>query len=325
MFSALHKLSVVLVLFAAVAFAQPLAAADLIVPRKGEVSAHGVNVPVRLDGLAHDHSKLALPTADKFVTIDNVPFDLVSRPDADNLFLKSAEWPDWQKDPSTYYAAYDKGPEFAGDPRRPLFKIPVGDYSQVLLLAACEDDPAFSNIVSFRIGAFDGPRRTTLHDFSTTVPRFSDTKKAANVNRVIPLGDQAAGKNLYVVRVPLGLAFAQDFSEEWAFDVEVTKELRLAVRRPDPCRYQIRPLGLPSGVHIYGMTFQRAAVQMRVTSTESGHIFNQPQKPSFKVELTQATRKMNGYVEAIATDHYGTVTTLRTDEQPLGERGGSVH
>lgn len=306
---------------AALIASTPSHAADVILPRKGEVSAAGVNVPVSLDALASDHSKVELPTTEKRVTIDNVPFDLVSRPDADNLFLKSAEWPDWQKDPSTYYAAYDKGPEQPGDPRRPMFKIPVGDYSQVLLLAGCEDDPAYSNVVSFRIGAFDGPRRTTLHDFSTTVPRYSETKKPAHASRVIPVGN----KNLFVVRVPIGLAFAQDFHDEWAFDVEVTKELRLAVRRPDPCRYQIRPLGLPSGVHIYGMTFQRAPVQMRVTSAESGHVFNQPQKPTFKVELTQSARRINGYVEAIATDHYGQVTIIKTDEQPLGERGGSVH
>jgi hypothetical protein len=61
-------------------------------------------------------------------------------------------------------------------------------------------------------------------------------------------------------------AISQDFQDEWALDVEVTKKLRLQIRRPDPCRYQIRPLGLRSGVHIFGITFQRSPVQMVVTT-----------------------------------------------------------
>lgn len=296
------------------------AAADLVVPRKGTLSSVGDYVTVALDAYAANRTGLELPIVDKQVQIGGVPFDLVVRPDADNLFLKSAEWPDWKTDPSSYYSAYDKGPETSGDPRRPLFKIPVADYSAAYLLAAAETDPALSSTVSFRIGAFDGPRRTTLHDFSAGVPRSNESKRGATVVQVIP---QKAG-NVFVVRVPLGSAFAQDFRDEWAFDVELTKELRLAVRRPDPCRYQIRPLGLPSGVHVYGMTFQRAPVQMEVTSDEAGHVFNEPDRPTFRVALRQASRKLNVVVEAAATDVYGNVTTVRSDEIALAVGGGAV-
>ncbi len=290
-----------------------LDAADVVTPRKGELSSAGVNVTVPLDALAHDLSGLELPIADKRIAIGNIPFDLVSRPDADNLFLKSAEWPDWKADPSSYYSAYDKGPETPGDPRRPLFKIPVGDYSAVYLLAACENDPSYSQTVSFRIGAMDGARRVTLHDFSAVVPRFNETKKrSTDIVQTIPVKQG----NLFVVRVPLGLAFAQDFDDEWAFDVEVTKELHLAVRRPDPCRYQIRPIGLPSGVHIYGMTLQRAPVQMKVTGSEPGHVFNRPDAPTFRVDLA-TSRKGNYVLETVSTDYYGQTTTTRSDELPL--------
>jgi len=289
--------------------------ADLITPRKGELSAHGMHVTVPLESPARDRTGIAWPIEQRHVVIGGVPFDLVSRPDVDNLFLKSAEWPDWKSDPSSYYSAYDKGPEQPGDPRRPLFKIPVGDYSAVYLLAACENDPSFSQTVSFRIGAMDGARRVTLHDFSATIPRFEETKKrSADIVQIIPVQQG----NLFVVRVPLGLAFAQDFSDEWAFDVEVTKELHLAVRRPDPCRYQIRPLGLPSGVHIYGMTFQRAQVQMQVTGSEQGNVFNQPQVPTFTVDI-QNSRRANYVIETVATDYYGQTTTHRSDEIPLSQ------
>jgi hypothetical protein len=292
-----------------------LTAADPIQPRKGEVPASGLYVPVSVDGYAGDNANAAF--AEKRVTVANVPFDLVTKSSADNFFLKSAEWPDWQKDPSSYYSAYDKGPETPGDPRRPMFKVPVADYSAVYLLAAADNDRALSNVVTFRIGAMDGPRRLTLHDFSATVPRF-DEKKPPGVATVLPT---AAG-NVFLVRVPLGEAFAQDFKDEWALDVEVTKELRLAIRRPDPCRFQIRPLGAPSGVHIFGMTFQRSPVQMEVTSDEAGHVFNEPQAPTFHVKLRHVAGRTGKFaIEAAATDFYGNVSKVSTEELEFPKNG----
>jgi len=293
----------------------PAFAADPLQPRKTEVSTAGAYVPVSVDGYA-SHSA-GTTFADKHVTVSNVPFDLVTKPGADNFFLKSAEWPDWEKDPSSYYAAYDKGPETPGDPRRPLFKIPVADYAAVYLLAAADNDRALSNVVSFRIGAMDGARRVVLHDFSATVPRF-DEAKGPNATVAIP---SPAG-NLFLVRVPLGLAFAQDFKEEWALDVEVTKELNLAIRAPDPCRFQIRPIGVPSGVHIFGMTFMRSPVQMTVSSDEAGHIFNEPQTPTFHVDLRHmGSRPGKLSIEATATDFYGESTKVTVDDLEFPKNG----
>jgi len=290
-------------------------AADSLQPRKGEVSASGIYVPVSVDGYASD-TKGAIFN-ETHVTVVGVPFDLVSKTGADNFFLKSAGWPDWQKDPSSYYSAYDKGPETAGDPQRPMFKVPVADYSAVYLLAACDNDRALSNVVSFRIGAMDGARRVTLHDFSATVPRF-DEVKAPGISTIIPM---KAG-NVFLVRVPLGKAIAQDFADEWALDVEVTKELRLAIRRPDPCRFQIRPIGVPSGVHIFGMTFMRSPLQMMVTSAESGHVFNEPQVPTFEVDLRQVTARAGKYsLEATATDYDGNKEIVNVAEFEMPKHG----
>jgi hypothetical protein len=277
-------------------------------PRKGEVPASGLYVPVNVDGYASDSAGAAFP--ERRVTVANIPFDLVTKNGADNFFLKSAEWPDWQKDPSSYYSAYDKGPEMPGGPRRPMFKVPVADYAAVYLLAAADNDRALSNVVSFRVGAMEGARRVTLHDFAATVPRF-DEAKAPGITTVIP----TPGGNVFLVRVPLGKAFAQDFKDEWAFDVEVTKELRLAVRAPDPCRFNVRPIGVPSGVHIFGMTFQRSAVQMKVTSDEVGHVFVTPQQPVFHVEM-RGVGRVNGklLIEAVAKDWNGRETTVKSDE-----------
>ncbi len=238
-----------------------------------------------------------------------MPFDLVGTPSADNLYLKSAQWPDWQEDPSSYYAAYDRGSEAPDDPRRPLLKVPVADYAAAYLLAAADDDLGLSSEVSLRIGVLDGPRRTTLHDFSAEVPRWRG-KRNAVTQAVFPV----SRGNLYLVRVPIGTAFAQDFTDEWGLDLEVTKQLRLAIRRPDPCRYQVRPLGLPSGVHLFGMTLMRSPIQLRVSSNEAGHVFNEPRTPTFHVRLHGVARKTTCTVEAVATDYYGQQTVVRTGE-----------
>ncbi len=290
-------------------------AAELVQPRKGEVPASGLYVPVSVDGYAAIVAGAGFTNAR--VTVANVPFDLVTRAGADNFFLKSAEWPDWQKDPSSYYAPYDKGPETPGDPRRPMFKVPVADYSAVYLLAATDNDRALTNVVSFRIGAMDGARRLTLHDFSASVPRF-DEKRPPGITTVLPT---AAG-NVFLVKVPLGLALAQDFKDEWALDVEVTKELRLAIRRPDPCRFQIRPLGVPSGVHIFGMTFQRSPVQMELTSGEAGHVFNEPQMPTFDLKLRHVGPRVGKLsIEVTAVDYYGNTNSLTVPEVEFPKSG----
>lgn len=126
--------------------------------------------------------------------------------------------------------------------------------------------------------------------------------------------------------MPLGKAIAQDLVGRQVLDVDVTKELRLAVRRPDPCRYRIRPLGLPSGVHVFAMTFERSPIQMEVTSREVGHIFNEPQVPTFQVRL-QAFGRLDRRgrlrwprrceLAAVATDYDGNETIVR-NHVPLG-------
>jgi hypothetical protein len=73
------------------------------------------------------------------------------------------------------------------------------------------------------------------------------------------------------------------------------------------------------------MTFMRAPVQMTVTSSEVGHVFVQPQKPVFHVELRRAARgKTPLSIEATARDLMGEITTTRLDDVPLKGDGGAV-
>lgn len=280
-------------------------AVESIVPRTDSEALDASYVMVALDSLANDHQGFAPPA--QRVTIQGIPFDLVAKAGADNLFLREAGWPDWQQDPSAFFAAYDTAPTNA-TPQRPFVQIPVADYDSVYLLAAADPDTDLSAVVTFRLGVFAGRKRTTIHDFAAAVPRATATG-GEHVVQVLP----GKSGNVFLLRVPLGAALAQDFQDRQTLDVEITKELRLAIRRPDPCRYQYRPLGLPSGVHLYGLTFHRAAVGLAVSSDEPGHVFVEPQTPMFHVDLTGLEAGQTSWtVEAVATDLDGRALTVRS-------------
>src|SRR5690606_18099821 len=79
-------------------------------------------------------------------------------------------------------------------------------------------------------------------------------------------------------------------------------EIRLARRTPDPNRFRWRAQGAPSAVKIAAITFEKSPLQIKVTSKEEGHLFVEPQQPSFDVELTNITPdKQNYTLQAVAT------------------------
>ncbi|MFA6111946.1 MAG: hypothetical protein WDA75_24580, partial [Candidatus Latescibacterota bacterium] len=274
-------------------------------------------VPVSLTAHVNDHLDVRFPAAR--VAVDGVPFDLVPSTGPNHVFLRDLGWADWQEDPSAYYSAYDMRPA-AGDRPRLVLSLPVADYAAAYLLAATDDDPGYAPVVTLRLGALaDGPGdQVRYHDFAAAVPRLGEVSSAFPALNV-------PGGRLFVVRIPLAQAIAQDFAGRRAMEVDVTKELRLAIRRPDPCRFQWRPLGLPSGVRLFGLTFERAPVQMEVRGTAPGHLFNEPQVPAFQVIL-RPTPAAPGRcaLEVVATDYYGKVSEFVGPEVALPPGGGEV-
>ncbi len=239
----------------------------------------------------------------RMVLAGNIPFQLASKNGYNNIFLKDAAWKDWKKDPSSYYAAYDSLP-VETDISRVMIHIPVDYYTAAYIIGYCEDSSEFTNVLTLRIGKFTGGHgQTGYTDFSVQVLR------AGSVRGGMGLIKTEKG-NLFLVKIPLNRAIWQDFRNQSMIDVDITKEIRLAIRRPDPCRFQTRPLGLPSGVHIYGITFERAPVRMEVDSEQPGHVFNEPEIPVFNVKLTKILPFRECSIEAKATDWYGNITDV---------------
>ena len=68
-------------------------AAEIIMAREAAVDLKSPYLPVCLDGYANDARGEVFPSAR--VTVQGIPFDLVTAEGCDNLFLHEAGWPDW--------------------------------------------------------------------------------------------------------------------------------------------------------------------------------------------------------------------------------------
>jgi hypothetical protein len=271
--------------------------------------AESVYLPVDLTPFAHDRPAAVL--GKESFTVAGVPFELAAGGQG-LVDLHKAQWIEQKTDPQDTYENYEGGPPVVHDPRMPFLRVPSEDYVAVHVLATTDDDPATTPNFTLRAGRYGHSAQVVFHSFPATVPRKAEAGKTA------PALQTPAGP-FFHVRVPVTEAFAQDINP-W-IEIELTKEVRLARRVPDPNRLRSRPLGLPSGVRIAALTLERSPLQMRVTSKEGGHAFVQPQKPTFAIRLTNITGAEQAYELGLTlTHHDGTqVRTTRKGTVAAGQ------
>ena len=256
-------------------------------------SSVGTYLALDLSTEANDH--FAQPVGKGPIKVGAVPFRLPQGAQ-DALSLHEAHWFDWQTDfPWSHETPTPRHPH---DPQMPLLMVPVADYTAAHVLAVADDDPGHVPTFTLRMGTVTGNGNTLAlqRDFAGQVPRRSEIATAAAVVKT-------AGESLCYVRVPITLAFAQDMDAGRQMDIEVTKEVRLARRNPDPARFRYRPLGLPSGVRIAAITLEKSPLQMRVTGGVPANAFAEPQTPTFNVTLTNITRTAQRYALALEAVH----------------------
>ena len=223
------------------------------------------------------------------VVVGGVPFELWDRGHS-QVSLAKAHWLDWRRDPSSYGQAYDAGAYYIGDPYTPIVQVPRADYCAAYVLAEADEDDSTTNELTLRVGrrmkGASSKSQVFRKDFSATIPR---TKKTIETD-----------KRLCVIRIPFTEALAQDIVDG-ILDIEMTKEIRLARRSPDPNRFQWVPLGRTSSVHIAGLTLERSPIQMELRSSAGGNLFEQPAEPEFSVILKNITREPQKYFLTVKT------------------------
>lgn len=271
-------------------------------------------VPVDLGLLAND--RFAQPIGKDRVELDAVPFELAGKA-GEHVNLRPAGWIEAKTDPADYYENYEAGPPIVHHPKMPFLRVPLENYVAAHLLAVADDDPATTPNLTLHAGRYGYADQVYFQSYLGKVPRKNEVSMVpANQQIATPAG------TLYHVSVPMTDCIAQDLQR--FLEIELTKEIRLARRLPDPCRFRSRPLGLPSGVRLVAMTLERAPLQMRVGSKEHAHAFVEPLKPTFQVRLTNITEQNHNYTLNLATRHHdgtpgqtdraGTVGPMQTVE-----------
>jgi len=248
-----------------------------------------------------------LPEADSHVTVGGIPFYIGKREAGDSLDVGLACWPKAAEDPRPIYSHY--GPSGKGDPQVPSVNVPKQYYSAAYLLCIADTSEGKTPVVSFRLG-----ERNALFNSAVRVPRWNEAPNdnvvaSANVALIQNTGRRVKG-NVFVVRAPLASGDTKQYiidPKVATLGLELTKELHIAVRYgPDPTRYRIRPLGLPSAVHVIGLTLERSPVQMTVTSPEMCNVFDYGKTPVFAIDLENITGRSKTVTIAVeVTDWYG--------------------
>ena len=173
---------------------------------------------------------------------------------------------------------------FTFDPAVLAFRVPYRNYQTVWLLAWVDDARQ-----AVPRGTFRFFRQNAGYPASTD---FEISETAIQQGLVTKLTQKTAdGKQLYLVKIPLdtdGLYGMRDLADQY-LQFELSKPVALGRSYPDPIYYGYHPAGWPSSIHVVGITLENAPFDYAVKPHKYGFVFEQPQKPSYTVTVTNTT------------------------------------
>lgn len=245
----------------------------------------------------------------KTVTIGGVPFVLPT-PDErgrDHIDLKPS-WLPCGFVEGGFDPAYGDLARWQGATHRDLgriqFRVPNGQYTKLHLLAAYTGEPDTTPAVGVQFY-----REYAGHpvNFSGKAPDFT-----AAGTTTLPLQLAGGGKgNLHLVTIPLEPNGPAAFSDQHHLEFELTKEIRIYRAFPDPHYYSMHTAGLPSGVHVFGVTLERPAVDVDLQPDQVAHIWTAPTQPSYTAKLKNNTAAgQEVALELHTTSHDGLEKTV---------------
>lgn len=269
-------------------------------------------------GLDHDLNTdkikgeaVKVPATDKPVVVGGVPFVL---PRADERGRTHIDLrPSWLPcglaegswDPGYGDLARWRGAT-ARDPGRIQFRVPNGQYTRLRLLAAFSGEADTTPIVTAQ---FFRDHAGHPVNFAGKAPPFQMPAKSG-----LPVHLAGGGRgNLHLVTIPLDPNGTDAFSDRPYLEFELTKEVRIYRAFPDPTYYSMHGAGLPSGVHVFGVTLERPAVEVDFQPDQVAHIWTAPAQPSYtatlknrttalqQIDLRLTTTSHDGMEKAVAT------------------------
>ncbi len=261
---------------------------------------------------------LSLPAG--LQTVDGIPFLLGRGDKRVDLNQARAMSPD-PAEGGTYLprSAFD------GRPESFIFSVPLAQYIRAWMLCAVEGDSAAERLLTTRLtrGTADG-RGDACADTTVRLPPAEAS--APDFTRVgtatFGSGTARRAAPLWLAEVPLKIGDIQDlifFSREESYNAGL-----LADRRYLDCELlgkpeRVYPRGVRSrtpdsaatnGVHVFGLTLERTAVELELRAVQTGNIFQGTEQPALDVCL----RPRHGSGRHTLSWQLRSVDGLRVDE-----------
>lgn len=186
------------------------------------------------------------------------------------------------------------------DPSRFCMYVPYGQYKALHLIAAADGEKDSVPVITAQ---FYRPDAGQPMNFAGKVPIFS-AKSSGVTAFPVKLANGKTGK-LYHVIVPLDPDTIAWFSNFQRMGLELTKAVQPYRTYPDPMEFSWHSAGLPSGVHIYAATLEKASVDVDPQPDAPAHVWTAPDAPSYTINLRNNT--------GIATVAQLTITTASYD------------
>jgi len=273
-------------------------------------------------------------------SLHGIPF--LATAASNNIDVGLSRWLQEKIDLATYCDGDTTRSAFDGLPESIVLRVPKANYIAAHVLCTVEPDTNKVPALSLRVTRFgknygDGGGRADTCIADTTVYLPAAGGNAPPPTGLRQVGTVASGKDklpVYSITVPLKMGTITDMLGENApaigrekdfFDIELTREIRLAVQFFNLQNCRLKPLGMPSAVHVFGVTLERNPIDVQVTSKEAGHIFYAAENPSLQVSFSNrqespAKLALNWEV----TDFYGKTSShsQKVEVPAKGTNGG---
>jgi hypothetical protein len=203
------------------------------------------------------------------------------------------------------------------DPARIQVRVPNGQFDHLFLLAASEDRPDTIPLVTamfYRPSAGFGER------FEAPVLQAAAAAQTASVPVTLDNGKKV---NLWLVPIPLDPGRLSAFSDMDIVEIELTKKVRQFRSYPDPFIYGWHQAGRSSAVHIYAATLRESEVGFEFTADQFGHVWTQPEVPSYTATVSNRTAiPQTGSMTVVTRSHDGSEQTRQV--KPISLAAGAT-
>jgi hypothetical protein len=185
------------------------------------------------------------------------------------------------------------------DPARIQLRVPNGQFHTLYLLAAADGEPDSVPLVT---AMFYRPSAGFAENFEGRVPLASAASADVTPFPVnLSDGKQA---NLWLVKIPLDPGRLSAFADMDAVEIELTKKVAQFRSYPDPFIYGWHQAGLPSSVHVFGLTLGKTPVGFEFSPDRFGHVWTAPETPAYTATLVNRDLAERQGVLTIATKSY---------------------